>query len=130
MKKNFKKKMEQRHASRRFSERAGVIFTKHTNDLFCSKIKNAGVFGKPQEARHIKSWTETNRCTIWDIIHEGMVHRCVYDKHRKQIVTVKWSKPIKPPEQEIKNVTTCKTGIVSEEFKTEFCSGEVTKASP
>jgi len=74
-----KKKAEQRHALRRFSERAQIRFSKQLNAVFCRKIRNT-------DAIFVKR--SSNRVTIWDIEHEKRTYTCVYDKIRKQIVTV------------------------------------------
>jgi hypothetical protein len=77
-----KRKAEQFHASMRFIERARFDFSKRTNELFCNKIitRNGVDFVR----------RSSNRVTLWDVHHEGKNYRCVYDKQRKQIVTVLW----------------------------------------
>ena len=77
-----KKKGELLHAKRRFLERAGIDFSKHLNEVFCRYIHTKD----SPNAKFVKK--PTLRVSIWDITHEGKVYRCVYDKKRKQIVTL------------------------------------------
>ena len=80
-----KRKAEQIHARRRFQERTGLFFTRNTNDVFCAIIHR-------HEAVFIKK--TSNRTTVFDIPYQDNLYRCVYDKNRKQIVTVLGRIPI------------------------------------
>lgn len=74
-----KKKAEQKHAMMRFAERAGIHFSKKTNELFCRMIRS-------RQAIFLKR--SSLRVTLWNIEYKGKLYECVYDKKRKQIVTV------------------------------------------
>lgn len=89
-----KKKNEQKHAMMRFSERGHIHFSKRTNELFCLLIRTKkAIFLKKQ----------SNRVTHWKIPHEGKYFECVYDKDRKQIVTVlSVEEIVQVPEKRIK----------------------------
>jgi hypothetical protein len=75
-----KKKSQQHHASLRFLQRCGEQFTTRMNEAFCLKIRTA------TGATFIER--QTNRVSVWDIDEGTKTYRCVYDKQRKQIVTV------------------------------------------
>ena len=83
-----KKKGEQKHAMMRFSERAGIHFSKRTNEIFCKKIQLA-------QATFIKR--TSNRVTVWEVEYEVKLYKCAYDKDRKQIVTVLKVRDVPPP---------------------------------
>jgi len=85
-----KKKSEQIHASKRFMERGRINFSKRTNELFCKCIQNS------TNAKYVGK--TSNRAVVWDITYEGKIYRCVYDKTRKQIVTLLFTKEL-PPEK-------------------------------
>lgn len=74
-----KKKAEQKHAMMRFAERAGIHFSKRTNELFCRMIRSG-------QATFLKR--TSLRVTLWNIEYKDKQYECVYDKKRKQIVTV------------------------------------------
>jgi hypothetical protein len=38
----------------------------------------------------------SNRVALWDVKHEGNVYRVVYDKYRKNVVTVLFCKRVRP----------------------------------
>jgi hypothetical protein len=79
-----KKKSELRHCKRRFLERTGVDLTQQMHDCFLTLIHNSGVH--PEKIAFVEK--QSNRVTVWDVKHEDKIYRCVYDKLRKQIVTV------------------------------------------
>ena len=78
-KKLNKKKSEHRHAMKRFLERGLVQFSKNLNDIFISQIKS-------NKATFVRR--SSIRVTVWDITYNDKIYRCVYDKFRKQIVTL------------------------------------------
>lgn len=73
------------HVRKRCLQRTGIEMTKELSNQLVSKITT----GHP-EAEFIEK--QSNRVTIWDIKHEidgeDFVFRAVYDKMRKNIVTI------------------------------------------
>lgn len=67
------------HCKRRFKERYGIEFNRHLRREFVQLIQH-------NQCHFVEK--QSNRVSVWDLIHEGNVFRVVYDKQRKNIVTV------------------------------------------
>jgi len=78
--KNKPKKVSQnRHAQKRFLQRAGFWFDGSLNTLFIKQIQNG-------KAEFVEK--QSHRVSVWLIPFRANKYKCVYDKQRKQIVTV------------------------------------------
>lgn len=67
------------HCKRRFRERYGIDFNRHLRREFVKLIQT-------HQCHFVEK--QSNRVSVWDLIYEGDVFRVVYDKQRKNIVTV------------------------------------------
>lgn len=67
------------HCKRRFRERYGIDFNRHVRREFVKLIQH-------NQCHFIEK--QSNRVSVWDVIYGGQVFRVVYDKERKNIVTV------------------------------------------
>jgi len=74
-----KKKAQQIHASRRAKQRFGINFGKDEQ----GQIKNLIQNGKATFL-----WRQSGRVTHWLVKHSDKLIHAVYDKERKQIITV------------------------------------------
>ena len=69
-------------------ERTGLVFSRKLHKIFVQKIH------AQRNAIFVKR--ESNRITVWEITHESLIYRVVYDCLRKNIVTVlRWPKVAK-----------------------------------
>ncbi len=78
-KKGDKSDAQRDHAKRRFKERYGFDFNRNIRREFVGLIQH-------NQCHLIEK--QSNRTSVWDVIYEGNVFRVVYDKQRKNIVTV------------------------------------------
>lgn len=74
-----KKECENIHAKSRIRERFGINMGKKLHQTFINSIQN----GKAKFIRR-----QSNRVTVWQVEYNEDVLTLVYDKHRKQIITV------------------------------------------
>jgi elongation factor P--beta-lysine ligase len=74
-----KERAERIHAERRFIERVGIDLTQNLHELLVSQIKK----GKLKFVER-----QSVRVTLWETELNGITVHLVYDKKRKQIVTV------------------------------------------
>lgn len=75
-----KRKSQFRHAAMRFEERTDIRFTREIHKEFVRKIRagKSAVFVEHQ----------SNRVSVWNVTHDAIEYRVVYDKLRGSIVTV------------------------------------------
>ena len=78
-KKGSKTNAERKHASRRMLQRHGLEVGKTELGEMVKMIQDG-------EATFVER--QSNRITVWDMDYIGRLLRVVYDKERKQIVTV------------------------------------------
>lgn len=76
---NAKKTAQRRHAKRRAAQRFGVNVGTETLRAAVTAIQSG-------QAKHIE--TQSNRISVHELEIHGILMRVVYDKHRKEIVTV------------------------------------------
>jgi predicted RNA-binding protein associated with RNAse of E/G family len=74
-----KNKAQREHARRRFRERFGVSFDRNKAHEFVKIIQRGA-------ARFVER--QSCRVTVFDVPYEGATYRVVYDKQRKNVVTV------------------------------------------
>ena len=84
-----KRKSQFLHAALRFSERTDIRFTREIHKEFVRKIRAGkhAVFVEHQ----------SNRVSVWNVTHEAIDYRVIYDKVRRSIVTVLQAVDTKPP---------------------------------
>ena len=70
---------QRNHAKRRFKQRYGIDFNQQMRQEFRRLI---------QSNQCVLVEKQSNRISIWDVTYEGNVYRIVYDKQRKNVVTV------------------------------------------
>jgi len=84
------------HAKTRFEERFGFKFNRHVRREFVEMIQTC-------KASFVEK--QSNRVFLYDIYYKGHVFRGVYDKNRKNIVTVL---PLEARNKKIESNTTDK----------------------
>ena len=84
-----KRKSQFLHAAMRFEERTGIRFNREIQKEFVRKIRSGknAVFVEHQ----------SNRVSIWNVTHDSIEYRVVYDKLRGNIVTVLHTRSQQPP---------------------------------
>jgi len=70
---------QRNHSKRRFRQRYGIDFNQQMRQEFRRLI---------QSNQCVLVEKQSNRISIWDVTYEGNVYRIVYDKQRKNVVTV------------------------------------------
>ncbi len=75
---NYKAIAERRHASRRARERYDLRYNRHDRHDIVQQIQTG-------RAKFVER--QSGRVSVFDITHQGVSARVVYDKHRKEIVT-------------------------------------------
>ena len=81
-----KRKSQFLHAAMRFSERTDIHFTREIHKEFVRKIRSV------KHAAFVEH--QSNRVSVWNVVHEAVEYRVVYDKIRGSIVTVLRAKTI------------------------------------
>jgi len=80
MNRNLSKAELQRvHAKKRFKERRGLDFNRHVRREFTDAVIS-------HTARCVLK--QSNRVSVYDIVHEGRTYRCAFDHHTRNIITV------------------------------------------
>jgi len=113
MAETFSKLAAQRaHAKKRFKERHGIDFNRNVRRFFISSI----IDGK---ARFVQK--QTNRVAVYDVDYNNKVYRVIYDRTRKNIITVMDNDENGNPVEVQKHAPTKAIDIIKErEFEQKF----------